>query len=99
MQPLNKSRIFACASDGAIQLLLGPASSLFVVQMNVRCSTRATSDGCEYARWQPGNVVGLSCLSSPVFSSDCLRRGGGGVPPAPQSGAPGGGGGVRGRAT
>src|SRR6478735_5011494 len=24
--------------------------------------------------WQPGNVAWLSCLSSPVFSSDCLRR-------------------------
>jgi hypothetical protein len=29
---------------GGIQLLLGPASSLFCVQMKVRCS-RATSDG------------------------------------------------------
>src|SRR5689334_11753503 len=72
MQPLNSALILARASSGAIQLLLGPASSRFFVQMNVRCSTRATSDGCEYAMWQPGKVVWLSFLSSPDFSRVCF---------------------------
>ena len=43
--PSNSGVSFACASSGAIQLLVGPASSLFGVQMNVRCSVRATSCG------------------------------------------------------
>ena len=45
--PSNSASIFACASAGAIQWLFGPASSLLGVQTKVRCSTRATSDGCE----------------------------------------------------
>ena len=35
---------------GAIQLLVGPASSLVGVQMKVRCSTRATSFGLDRCR-------------------------------------------------
>ena len=48
------ARILARASLGAIQVLLGPASSGFVVHTKVRCSTRATSEGCERARKQFG---------------------------------------------
>jgi hypothetical protein len=50
MQPANNASTLRCASAGSIQLLFGPASSLSFVQMNVRCSTRATSDGCERCR-------------------------------------------------
>ena len=42
---LNSSFSFAFASAGAIQLLLGPASTWSGVHTNVRCSVRATSWG------------------------------------------------------
>src|SRR3954451_6041337 len=44
-RPLSVSRIFA----GSVQLLVGPASSSLAEQMNVRLSTRATSDGSLFA--------------------------------------------------
>jgi hypothetical protein len=47
VQPVcSSSRI----SAGAIQLLVGPASSFFSLQMKVRSSTRATSLGLLQAR-------------------------------------------------
>jgi hypothetical protein len=49
MQPSNKLSSFARISEGATQLLVGPASSLSSEQMNVRLSTRATSFGSEAA--------------------------------------------------
>ena len=54
MQPakrpfLGSRRIFLSLS-GAIQWLVGPASISLAVEMNVRPSTRATSDSCERAR-------------------------------------------------
>src|SRR3954453_10211999 len=45
MQPSNSGRSVSRISLGAIQLLVGPASSSFSEQMNVRLSTRATSEG------------------------------------------------------
>jgi len=48
--PANRPSTLRCASAGSIQLLFGPASPLFFVQMKVRCSTRATSEGCERCR-------------------------------------------------
>ena len=45
MAPLKYSPAFALASAGAIQLLVGPASSRSRVQMKVSCSVRATSEG------------------------------------------------------
>ena len=48
--PLYKEFISARISDGSRQLLFGPASSLFVEQMKVRSSTRATSPGSECAQ-------------------------------------------------
>ena len=41
--PSNSGSIFSRAAAGAIQLLVGPASSLAVEQMKVTCSVRATS--------------------------------------------------------
>ncbi len=46
-----KTRASVCfISAGSAQLFVGPASSCFSEQMNVRASTRATSDGSERAR-------------------------------------------------
>ena len=50
MQPANRRCIVARISFGATQFLVGPASSSRSLQMNVRSSTRATSDGSERAR-------------------------------------------------
>ncbi len=50
IEPSKRPPSFRYASSGAIQLLFGPASSLVGVQMNVRCSTRATSPLCD--RWR-----------------------------------------------
>ena len=48
--PWNRAVSLAFISRGAIQLLVGPASSLRSVQMKVRSSTRGTSDGSLQAR-------------------------------------------------
>ena len=50
MQPSNRGASVARISSGAIQLLVGPASSLRCEQMKVRSSTRATSLGSDQAR-------------------------------------------------
>ena len=49
MQPSKISPNVSRISSGAIQLLVGPASSSRSEQMNVRSSTRATSPGSEAA--------------------------------------------------
>jgi len=43
MAPVYSLLSLAYISSGAIQLLVGPASSCFLQQMKVRPSTRATS--------------------------------------------------------
>ena len=50
MQPEKTVRSLSFMSAGAIQLLVGPASTLRWEQMKVRSSTRATSLGSEQAR-------------------------------------------------
>ena len=50
MQPANNPFSVRRISAGATQLLVGPASSSLTLQMNVRFSTRATSDGSDHAR-------------------------------------------------
>ena len=45
--PLARSWSFTYISSGSHQLLVRPASSFVGVQMNVHCSTRATSFGFE----------------------------------------------------
>ena len=47
MHPSKISANVARISSGGIQLLVGPASSSFSEQMNVRLSTRATSPGSD----------------------------------------------------
>ena len=50
MLPSKSSSSFSRISCGSVQLFVGPASSSLSEQMNVRSSTRATSDGSESAR-------------------------------------------------
>ena len=57
MQPSNSASICAWPSAGAIQWLFGPASSCSLVQTKVRCSTRATSSGCERCSQLSGWVL------------------------------------------
>ena len=54
MAPSNSLPTFSLASAGAIQLLVGPASSWRRVQMKVSCSVRATSLGSLRCRMQSG---------------------------------------------
>ena len=65
MQPANSPARVARIRAGAIQLLVGPASSSFSEQMNVRSSTRATSEGSEHAAKLSGRSSGLSRTSVP----------------------------------
>ena len=65
MQPANRAAKVARIRAGAIQLLVGPASSSFSEQMNVRSSTRATSEGSEQAAKLSGRRSGLSRVSVP----------------------------------
>jgi len=50
IEPSKSAPSLRYVSAGAIQLLVGPASSRVGVQMNVSCSTRATSLGFERCR-------------------------------------------------
>ena len=54
IQPRYSSVMMPRISAGSIQLLVGPASSSRSEQMNVRDSTRATSDGSDSARKEFG---------------------------------------------
>ena len=62
MQPLKSALSPVCSSvrisAGAIQLLVGPASSARSLQMKVRSSTRATSLGSLRARKLFGRRAG-----------------------------------------
>ena len=50
MQPSSIPLSFLYISLGCAQLFIGPASSSLSVQMNVHCSTRATSFGLDRCR-------------------------------------------------
>ena len=47
MQPLYSALIVFLSSTGSVQWFVGPASSSFFEAINVRLSTRATSEGSE----------------------------------------------------
>ena len=78
MAPLNKACAPVCKSArisaGAIQLLVGPASSFFALQMKVRSSTRATSDASLRARKLRGRLAELSFIRVPATTSCSVRR-------------------------
>lgn len=52
-------------SAGSAHWLVGPASSWRLVQMKVRSSTRATSEGVERARKELGRFSGLRRMKVP----------------------------------
>ena len=74
MQPRYSSVMVAFISAGAIQLLVGPASAGSTEQMNVRSSTRATSDGSVRAQNELGRFTGSSGTSVPAATSSAVSR-------------------------
>ena len=65
IQPLKTLRRVSFISDGSTQLLVGPASSSLIEQMNVLSSTRATSFGFERAKNELGRSSGFSRMNVP----------------------------------
>ncbi len=61
-------------SAGSIQLLVGPASTSRSLQMKVRDSTRATSDGSDSARYEFGFFSSSSFLKVPASTSCSVSR-------------------------
>ena len=72
--PSNNSSSLVRISAGSIQLLVGPASDLFLLQINVRSSTRATSSGDERARNEFGRFAGFSLCNIPDCTISAHRR-------------------------
>jgi hypothetical protein len=74
MHPSNSPSSVRRICAGATQLLVGPASSRDSLQMNVRSSTRATSEGSERARKLPGRFTGSSAMNVPAATISSHRR-------------------------
>ena len=74
MQPSKISAKVLRISSGAIQLLVGPASSSRSEQMNVRSSTRATSPGSEAHQKLFGRSFGFSRVKVPFSTSRPVSR-------------------------
>ncbi len=74
MQPSKISAKVLRISSGAIQLLVGPASSSRSEQMNVRSSTRATSPGSEAHQKLFGRSSGFSRVKVPFSTSRLVSR-------------------------
>ncbi len=72
IQPSKKLRRVSFISLGCIQLLVGPASVLFKLQIKVRSSTHApTSLGSERARKLFGRFSGFRRRKVPAFRTIC----------------------------
>ena len=69
MEPSKISAKVSRICPGAIQLLVGPASSSRSEQMNVRSSTRATSPGSEAHQKLFGRSSGFSRVKVPASTS------------------------------
>ena len=74
MQPSKISPNVARICSGAIQLLVGPASSSRSEQMNVRSSTRATSPGSDAHQKLFGRSSGFSRVNVPLSTSRLVSR-------------------------
>lgn len=73
MERVNFSRRSLRMAMGSAHLLVGPAWSGRLVQMKVRSSTRATSDGSERARKELGRFWGFSRRKVPWSQSSWVR--------------------------
>src|SRR5690242_5459241 len=69
IEPLKRSVRTSFISEGSRQLFVGPASSSFSLQMNVRSSTRATSPGSDRARYELGRLASESFSNVPASTS------------------------------
>jgi hypothetical protein len=69
MEPLNILVIFSLISSGSHQLLVGPASSFFLEQMNVQLSTRATSSGSDRAKKLLGRSLSFNRINVPLSTN------------------------------
>ena len=74
MHPSKISPNVLRISPGAIQLLVGPASSSRSEQMNVRSSTRATSPGSDRHQKLFGRSSGFSRVNVPASTSSPVSR-------------------------
>ena len=74
MHPSKTSANVARISCGGIQLLVGPASASRSEQMNVRSSTRATSDGSDRHQKLFGRSSGFSRVKVPPSTSRVVSR-------------------------
>src|SRR5438552_3637580 len=74
MQPSNRRSSVWRISRGSIQLFVGPASSLSWLQMKVRSSMRATSLGCDRARYEFGCSFSFRRMNVPALSSSAHNR-------------------------
>src|SRR5437660_6177328 len=72
--PLSIVWSFKYISAGSDQLLVGPASSFVGVQMNVNCSTRATSFGFERCKYERGSFVSLNLNKTFCFNDSEIRN-------------------------
>ena len=73
MHPVNIFVILAFISTGSAQLLVGPASTASLEQMNVQPSTRATSRTSDRHRKELGRFFSFSRVNVPDFTS-CWHR-------------------------
>src|SRR5688500_10258442 len=60
--------MMARISPGSIQLFVGPASASSTEQMNVRSSTRATSDGSDAHQYESGFLSSLTKVPAATSS-------------------------------
>src|SRR2546429_7469552 len=72
--PFSSPCNFEYASAGSDQLLVGPASSLVGVQMNVNCSTRATSFELDRCKYERGTFFSFSLISTFCFNDSAIRN-------------------------
>src|SRR3954452_7900114 len=69
IEPRNRSVSVSRISPGSRQLFVGPASTSFSEQINVRSSTRATSPGSERAMYELGRFASESLPKVPASTS------------------------------
>src|SRR5438132_6425909 len=72
--PFSSPCNFEYVSAGSDQLLVGPASSLVGVQMNVNCSTRATSFELDRCKYERGTFFSFSLINTFCFNDSAIRN-------------------------